>query len=353
MRVREALFVAAVGGAIALASAAPQELAAQQAERYVLRGNDVAVYNLVGEMRVEAGTGSEVIVEVERAGRDAQRLAVQTGRMNGAETLRVVYPGSQIVYPRIGRGSRSTLRARDDGTFGGRAGGRQVTIAGSGSGLEAYADLRVHVPAGQRLAVHQGVGKVWVANVNGELRVRGSSASVETEGTRGFLLVDVGSGGVRVSRAEGDVDLDTGSGSVQLEGVRGSKLRVDTGSGSVTGANLDVADLNVDVGSGRVRLSGVRAGTVLLDTGSGSVDLALTAPARSVRIDTGSGGVNLTVPENIGAELVIDTGSGRISVDLPVRVTQSGRSRFRGRLGDGSGSIRIDTGSGGVRVRGG
>ncbi len=326
-------------------------LTAQQTERHTLRGTAVAVYNLVGEMRVEAGSGGEVVVEVTRAGRDAGRLRTETGSRDGREMLSVIYPGDQIIYPRMGGGSRTQLQLRDDGTFG--SGGRRVTVTGSGSGLEAYADLRVSVPAGQRIAVHQGVGRVWVSNVNGELQVDASSASIESEGTRGSLSIDVGSGSVQVRSAEGDVNVDSGSGSVQVSQVRGPRLRVDTGSGSVTGSDLEVDDLNVDVGSGRVRLSSVRAGNAVVDTGSGSVDLALTAPIRSLRIDTGSGGVTLTVPETLGAQLVIDTGSGGINVDLPAEVTRRSRSSFQGRIGDGSGSIRIDTGSGGVRVRGG
>ncbi|MGI9178970.1 MAG: DUF4097 family beta strand repeat-containing protein [Longimicrobiaceae bacterium] len=335
-----------------LALGSGESLAAQQTERHTLRGNAVAISNLVGEMRVEAGAGSDVLVEVTRAGRDAGRLRTQTGSMDGRETLSVVYPGDQIIYPRMGRSSRSQLRLRDDGTFGGsERGGRQVTVSGGGSGIEAYADLRVSVPAGRRIVVHQGVGKVWVSNVDGELRVDASSASIESEGTRGTLTIDVGSGSVQVRGAEGDVTVDSGSGSVQASQIRGSRLRLDTGSGSVTATDLTVDDLNVDVGSGRVRLSGVRARNAVVDTGSGGVEIALTAPIRSLRIETGSGGVNLTVPENIGADVEIDTGSGGITVDLPAEITRRSRNYFRGRIGDGSGSIRIDTGSGGVRVR--
>jgi len=332
--------------ALVAAASAPAE--AQQAESYALRGGRVAIHNLAGEVRLTGGSGGEVVVEVARGGADASALRVVRTREEGGDRLLVSPPGDRVVYPRLGRSSRSTLSVREDGTLG--RGGRRVTVTGSGSGTEAYADLTVRVPAGRSVTLHQGVGKVEVANVDGDLRVNTSSASVATADTRGSLTVDVGSGSVRVERAVGDVDVDTGSGSVRMADVRGRRIRIDTGSGSVNGQSLTTDDLEVDVGSGGVQLSGVSAGEVKVDTGSGAVQLALAGPARSVKIDTGSGGVRLAVPASFGAELAIDTGSGGIQVDVPAQAQTVRRSQYRGRIGDGSGRVEIDTGSGGVRV---
>src|SRR4051812_25533704 len=44
----------------------PTVVAAQQVERVTLDGREVAVYNLVGRLRVEGGTGDKVVVEVTR-----------------------------------------------------------------------------------------------------------------------------------------------------------------------------------------------------------------------------------------------------------------------------------------------
>ncbi len=321
-------------------------------DRHALRDERVAVYNLAGEMRVEAGSGREVVVEVTRGGSDARELRVERGRVGDAETVRVIYPEGRIVYPAMGSRSRTQLSVRRDGTFGGRSGGGdRVTIVGSGSGTEAWADVRLRVPAGRTVAVHQAVGRVFVTNVQGTLRVHGASASVRTEGTRGDLGVDVGSGGVEVMGASGVLNVDTGSGGVRLNAVRGSRLNVDTGSGGVTGSDIAVEDVRVDVGSGAVRMDGVRARDLVVDTGSGSVSVALAADARNVRIDTGSGGVTVDVPPGYGAEVEIDTGSGGIDVDVPMTARTLRRSRLTGRIGDGDGRLTIDTGSGGVRLR--
>jgi hypothetical protein len=74
----------------AVLSALPATSAAQTPERRTLAGNDVAVYNIAGIMRVEGGTGSEVTVEITRGGGDASRLQIQSGSIRGRESLRVV-----------------------------------------------------------------------------------------------------------------------------------------------------------------------------------------------------------------------------------------------------------------------
>jgi lia operon protein LiaG len=339
-----------ISGALAFAALLSSAHAAgAQTERMTLQGSQVSIHNLAGVMRVEAGSGGAVQVEVTRAGPDAGELRVV--RRNGS--LAVVYPGDRVVYPQVGRNSSTQLTVRDDGTFGGRgSGGRRVRITGSGEGTEAWADVVVRVPEGATLRVHQAVGRVEVSNVNGNLTVDSHSAAIRAEGTSGVLTLDTGSGGIDVRGARGELLLDTGSGGVRLADVDARRLTVDTGSGGVRGSGVRADVLRVDVGSGGVALDDVAARDAEVDTGSGSVRLALTSEAERVRIDTGSGGVTLTLPRNFGAEMEIGAGSGGIDVDVPVTARRASRGSFSGTVGDGRGRVEIDTGSGGVRVRG-
>ncbi|HEU4557967.1 MAG TPA: DUF4097 family beta strand repeat-containing protein [Longimicrobium sp.] len=342
----------------AVAALAPRTATAQ--ERHTLEGDRVAVYNLAGEMNVEPGTGRDVTVLVTRGGADAGSLAIRRGESEGGRTLAVVYPGDRVVYPELGRGTTTDLEVRPDGTFGGGGVGRllgggrsrRVRVGGSGSGTRAWADVRVQVPAGRTVTVHLAAGRVDVANVNGDLRVRSHAAPIRASGTRGSLDLDTGSGGVEVRDAQGELRVDTGSGGVRVANVSGGLLHVDTGSGGVAGEGVRVQRLHVDVGSGGVRLSGVDARDVNIDSGSGAVNLRLAGDAESVRVDTGSGGVVLAVPSQFGAQAEIDTGSGGVHVDVPAEVTRRNRTHFSGRIGDGRGRLMIDTGSGGVRVIG-
>ena len=101
-----------------LAVVLPTFVHAQQPERYTLSDDYVAIYDLVGNIRLEPGTGA-VNVLVTRAGGDAGSLRVAQGELDGRSTLRVLYPGDRIRWRAEGRDNSSTqLRVREDGTFG-------------------------------------------------------------------------------------------------------------------------------------------------------------------------------------------------------------------------------------------
>jgi lia operon protein LiaG len=334
--------------------------AAAPATRYVLKGDSVAVYNLVGELRVEPGSGGDVVVELRVGGADVKQLEIQTGPLRGRETLRVIYPDDVISVPTWGRGSNTTLRVRDDGTFGdgggrhgwrGDGGARTVRITGRGEGLEAYADLRVLVPAGKRVAVHLGVGKAFVTNVDGQIHVDVASADVAADRTRGVLKIETGSGNVDLRDATGDVSLESGSGDITVANVRGARLKVETGSGNITVTGASAPELAIETGSGDVDVTDAQGDNLSFETGSGNVDVALVATFRTVTIETGSGDVTLKVPPTIGAEVELDTGSGDIDLGgLTLQVQRIQRDHVEGTIGDGRGRLSIETGSGNVHL---
>jgi lia operon protein LiaG len=332
-------------------------LAAQQVERYAIPEDDVAIYNLAGDVRVEAGTGADVTVQVTRGGADAAKLKVVRGEVRGAETLRFLYPAERIQYGKMTDGSSTQLRVRDDGTFGGdhhhddrKREGRQVTVAGRGSGLDAYADLRIAVPQGRQVAIYLAAGKVAVTNVTGDLTIDVASAPVTTSGTRGELHIHVGSGAVQVTQARGDLSVDTGSGAVTVSDVRGESISMETGSGEVTATNLRSNQLSIDTGSGNIQVTGLTAPQVSLETGSGSVTADLSGEVWNVNVETGSGDVTLKVPPTLAAEVDIETSSGDIETDFEVAVTRHARDHMTGRIGEGGGKIEIETGSGGIKL---
>ncbi|HEY3220046.1 MAG TPA: DUF4097 family beta strand repeat-containing protein [Gemmatimonadales bacterium] len=337
--------------------------AAAQTSRHVLKGDSVAVYNLVGELRVEGGSGSDVVVEIQRGGADAAKLDVQAGPLRGRETLRIIYPDDVIVMPEWGRGWNTTLRVRDDGTFGEEHGrherggwfreGREVRITGRGrDGLEAYADLRVSVPTGKNIALSLGVGKAFVSNVDGVIRVYVASADVAADRTKGSLRVETGSGNVDIRTASGDVKLETGSGDITASGVDATSLRLETGSGNVTLTDAKAPSLHVETGSGDIEASASAGDELSFETGSGNVDVALIATFRSVHIETGSGDVTLKVPPTLGAEVDLDTGSGDIDLGgLTLQVRRIAHDHVTGTLGNGKGRLSVETGSGNVHLQ--
>jgi hypothetical protein len=60
--------------------------------------------------------------------------------------------------------------------------------------------------------------------------------------------------------------------------------------------------------------------------------------------------VTVHLPASQSADVDIETGSGGIDTDFDIRVTRFERRHMVGRIGDGRGSIRIESGSGQVRL---
>lgn len=335
-------------GAMALLVAAP--VAAQDVER--VRGGDVAIYNLAGQVEVVRGSGSDVVVRIDRGGRDADELRVEIGEVRGREALRVIYPSDEIVYPEMGRGSNTQSSIRSDGTFsdGGRGRNDRVRIRGRGDGLEAWADMVIEVPDGTEVAVYLAVGEVMAQGVEADLSIDTGSGAVRAEAIGGALSIDTGSGSIAVRGVDGDVSIDTGSGRIEASEIRGRSISIDTGSGSVRGYDLDADELLVDTGSGSIELESVTSREVHLDTGSGSIDVELMSDIDRLEADTGSGSVTVRAPENLGARVEIETGSGGIDLDFPVEVRTVRRDHLEGTVGDGRGQISIDTGSGSIKL---
>ncbi len=337
-------------------------IAAQQPERYVLDGDDVAIYNLAGLLQVEPGQG-RVEVGVARGGADAARLKVAQGEIENRQAFRLIYPADKIRYA-LGKGEgRTDLKVREDGTFGDSDwdhdghhhgershGGHRVIIATDSDGLDAHADLKVRVPSNARVSFYLAVGRVTVTNAGGEMRIDAHNAPVSVSGFKGSLAIDVGSGSVHATQVDGELNVDTGSGSVEVTQVRGRRLTIDTGSGDVTGSDLQGDDVSVDTGSGSIALSAMRYPRASLETGSGNVRADLRGDVGSLSVETGSGDVSIKAPATLGAEVEIETASGDIETDFPVQITRHARDHMSGKIGDGKGSIAIETGSGGVKL---
>lgn len=344
----------AAAACLALAALASPPQAAT-GERVNLGSGEVEIWNVAGRARLVPGSGKDVVVTVIRGGRDGGKLRLETGPRRGRSSLRVIYPGNRVVYPALGSGTNIRSRMGDDGTFGVDTRtiftGRDIRVSARGSGVEAWADLEIAVPAGTDLKVHVLGGEMIAAGVEGTFLLDGTASPVRAKGVKGDLTVDTGSGDVEVDSGRGMLSVDTGSGSVMVLNQLGGRLHVDTGSGEVRVADAKADDVLVDTGSGAVTMRDITGRSIKVDTGSGSVLLELAVSPEDVLVDTGSGGVTLGVPADFSARYAVETGSGDIEIDVPHSSSQHSRDEARGRIGDGRGQVRIDTGSGSVRIR--
>ncbi len=343
-----ALLSRAAGSTLVALALPLASLAGQETERHLLTGNQITIWNLAGSTTIEATGGTDVVVEVTRAGADRRDLRV---RADGGE-LAVLYPDRTIIY-RTERGGTYSTRLYVDrqGRFNDESGSFPVRIRSSGPGLEAHADLRILVPRGKQVEVNIAAGTIEATNTEGEFTLRTRFSPIHVTTHKGPLTAQTGSGSLRVSRVDGDAILSTGSGSIDMQDMRGTSLRANTGSGRLEGREITTERFVGSTGSGGIRLESTTASDVRTNTGSGSVRLSLRATPKDLSARAGSGSVEVSLPASVNLEVDISTGSGSITSDFPVTMESFRRRELRGKIGTGAdGYLRVSTGSGSVRL---
>ena len=162
-----------------------------------------------------------------------------------------------------------------------------------------------------------------------------------------FLEAGSGSGDINDDGVGQDAKLSTGSGSIHATGLRGG-FKVDTGSGDIYAEQTGEGDVKAQTGSGRIELREIHGG---LHAGTGSGDIKISgSPTGDWRLETGSGSIEFT-PGNTGFVLDASTGSGSVHTDREMTVQGSfDKHHITGKVNGGGPTVRIQTGSGDVRV---
>ena len=162
-----------------------------------------------------------------------------------------------------------------------------------------------------------------------------------------LLEAGSGSGDIKVEGAGQSAKLSTGSGSIRATGLRGG-FSLDTGSGDIYAEQTGDGDIKAQTGSGSIELRNIRGG---LRAGTGSGDIRVGgAPTAPWKLETGSGSVELW-PSSAPLTLDASTGSGSVHTDHDM-VTQGSNDRHHvtGKLNGGGPTVRIETGSGDIRI---
>jgi hypothetical protein len=252
-------------------------------------------------------------------------------------------------------------------------------------------------------------GRVSVKTISGLLRVRGADgdlikltvtyriraadqAAAERALETGRVLIDRGPSWLEIETPERRISTGLAwlfggarvGADIDLEVPWGTKVRLETMSGSVEAASL-VGDQKYRTVSGDIRLWGLGglveassiSGPVTLDNGgdvrvrassvsgsvkvrarcfygmtvnttSGSIAVAgALDPAGDYRADSISGSVSLTPMSGVTAEL--RTVSGSVSTEIDNRV-EGGRGFWRAIVGDGRTVFKVNSTSGGLRI---
>lgn len=163
-----------------------------------------------------------------------------------------------------------------------------------------------------------------------------------------LLSAASGSGNVTDEGVGHDAKLMTGSGDVTATGIEGG-FTAQTGSGNIVVENNGEGDAKVQTGSGNIDVKGVH-GALKAQTGSGDIKIAGT-PSAEWKLESGSGNIELSPG---GAPMTLDasSASGTITSDSAIAAQTSSEDhhRLRGELNGGGPEVRVETGSGDIRI---
>ncbi len=317
-----------------------------------------AVENLLGTMRISAGSGTTVTVtatvyaeSAELA--DAVRLERITGQ-GGAATLRVRYPYDKV----------STFRYREpsdgnDVEFGGWASssdydydGHRVRVS-RGRGKWLHADVEIRVPAGRLNAGFRNLaGLIDADGLEGQLRFGVASADLRLHRLDGDIELEGASGDVRARDIKGSWKSDFSSGDTDLDGFEGESLSFRASSGDIVARSIKAKKAEFDTSSGDVRLVDADLEEFSAKATSGDVAFAAAGSGlKQVRITTSSGDVSLRLPSTAAFDIDASQSSGEMKVGFSDGTAVMHRDTMVGyKRGTGGARIHVRTSSGDLSV---
>jgi DUF4097 and DUF4098 domain-containing protein YvlB len=174
------------------------------------------------------------------------------------------------------------------------------------------------------------------------------SIDYEVQAPDGVLLnASTGSGNINNDGVGQNAKLETGSGNIHASGLKGS-FSVETGSGNIFADQETAGDVKAETGSGNLELHRIR-GSLKAETGSGAIKVD-GAPTGNWKLETGSGSIEIWT-NNANFNLDAESGSGAIHLDRAILTQGSeGKHHISGKVGSGGPLVRLEAGSGSIRV---
>lgn len=162
-----------------------------------------------------------------------------------------------------------------------------------------------------------------------------------------YLDASSGSGDVTDDGVGENSKLSTGSGNIHATGLKGA-FTVNTGSGDIVAEQSGEGDVKAQTGSGNIELKDLH-GALRAGTGSGDIKIS-GSPSGEWKLETGSGNIEFW-PGSSGLTLDASTGSGSVHSDREMTVQGSfDHHHITGKINGGGPTVRIQTGSGDVRI---
>jgi DUF4097 and DUF4098 domain-containing protein YvlB len=195
-----------------------------------------------------------------------------------------------------------------------------------------------------------------VVSISYEIVVPADTRVLANSGSGTVMILDIdapsqagtGSGSIKLKNIGGDATAKTGSGTITADSIAGA-FEGRTGSGSIRFSQVAPGDVVVSSGSGSIKLKGV-VGALRAGTGSGSIEVD-GQQAGDWKLNSGSGSITVRLPDDASFDLNAESNSGGVRVAEHFSVEgKVSRKHVKGAVNGGGPELRIDTGSGSIRV---
>ena len=253
-------------------------------------GSKVGIKNVAGDVLVKGYDGTDIQVTAFKEGRDRDRLTIEDFSSGGSVDVRVKYPQD----------------------------------------CNCEASIRFEVQVPRALNYNYDA----FSTVAGNIKIEEVMGMIRADNVSGLILLHNVAGAMYASSFSGDVVIERGTETASRSNGRWRR------------------------GYRRYFPGDQPAGSVLAKSISGNVKVALVQLANSslnqMEFSSLSGNVEVKMPNNLGADVEMSTIIGKLETDFPLTVVKSEiglGSSARGRVGDGSRTLKITSTAGNVSLR--
>ncbi|MFH0989332.1 MAG: DUF4097 family beta strand repeat-containing protein [bacterium] len=195
-------------------------------------------------------------------------------------------------------------------------------------------------------------GKVTVKEVTGLIGdVSYSNVSVTTINAKNSRGVDLKgqSGSITLQDIAGKVRIESPYTTIRLQKIKGD-IDISDQSGTITGDGI-AGDWTSDTPYSSLTLQQMESKKITITNTSGGVNLQLAALPLQMQIKTEYTSVSVTMPKGYSGEVNLEATYGEVDCNLPIRIKNLGGGSYGiGKIGNGSGSITIETKSGNIKL---
>lgn len=247
-----------------------------------------------------------------------------------------------------------------EGTVAGKSsnGSIQVeNIQGSVAVHTSYGSITCRNVTGQMTELESSNGSITIADLKGSAKVETSYGSITCENfSDGDYHLKSGNGTVTLAHGSvGECDASSSYGSVVCSDLKGDPIKLSSGNGSLEATDVDARNLDLSTSYGAIKARQITTADVTVHSSNGSIDIVCSesCPADlKGEVKSGYGSIDFAAPAQFAGQVHLSTQYGSVRTARPVTMSgQIDKKNISGTIGEGAGSLHLETGSGSVELK--